>query len=74
MDQKILDAFYKEILPQANGKNMVSIGGFLLNASFCLSSQIEDISDENIPVIQIHNQELFDKALIQYTENMISFL
>lgn len=28
MDQKILDAFYKEILPQANSKNMVSIGGF----------------------------------------------
>ena len=53
---------------------MVSIGGFLFNASFCLSSQIEDISDENIPVIQIHNQERFDKALIQYTENMISFL
>lgn len=74
MDQKILDAFYKEILPQANSKNMVSIGGFLFNASFCLSSQIEDISDENIPVIQIHNQERFDKALIQYTENMISFL
>lgn len=57
MDQKILDAFYKEILPQANSKNMVSIGDFLFNASFCLSSQIEDISDENIPVIQIHNQE-----------------
>ena len=55
-------------------RDRVSIGGFLFNASFCLSSQIEDISDENIPVIQIHNQERFDKALIQYTENMISFL
>ena len=74
MEQKILDAFYKEILPQANSKNMVSIGGFLFNACFCLSSQIEEINDENIPVIQIHNQERFDKALINYAENMLSFL
>lgn len=74
MDQKILDAFYKKILPQANSKNMVSIGDFLFDASFCLSSQIEEINDENIPVIQIHNQEQFDKALINYAENMISFL
>lgn len=53
MDQKILDAFYKEILPQANSKNMVSIGDFLFDASFCLSSRIEDISDENIKDVSV---------------------
>lgn len=74
MQQKILDAFYKKILPQASSENKVCVGGFLFDASFCLSSQVEEISNENIPVIQIHNQDWFDKALIHYTENMISFL
>lgn len=74
MEQKILNAFYNTILPQANSKDKVNIDGFLFDASFCLASQIENINDESIPVIQIHNQERFDKALIQYTESMISFL
>ena len=74
MEQKILDAFYKVILPQANSRNMVSIDGFLFDASFGLASQVDTLYDKNIPVIQIHSQERFSKALIQYTEAMISFL
>ena len=73
MKQKILDIFYNEVLPQANGKRMVCVDEFLFVASFCLSSQIENIDNQNIPVIQIHNQDRFNNALIQYTENMISF-
>lgn len=43
MEQKILDAFYKVILPQANSRNMVSIGGFLFDASFGLASQVDTL-------------------------------
>ena len=74
MNQQILDIFYQNILPQASSKHMVSINGFLFDASFCLSNQMENIHDDNIPVIQIHNQERFDMALIQYTREMLSFL
>lgn len=74
MDDRILDIFYNRILPQANSKNMVSIDGFLFDVSFCLSNQIELINNQDIPVIQIHNQQRFNKALIQYTDSMISFL
>lgn len=74
MEQKILDIFYQKILPQANSERMVSIDGFLFNASFCLSDQVEDIDNKDLPVIQIHNQECFNRALVQYTESMISFL
>ena len=61
-----LDNFIKSI-PGYGQKT----GGLLIR-KMCIRDR--DISDENIPVIQIHNQERFDKALIQYTENMISFL
>lgn len=74
MEQKILDIFYQKILPQANSEHMVSIDGFLFNASFCLSNQVEDIDNKDLPVIQIHNQERFNRTLVQYTESMISFL
>lgn len=74
MEQKILNIFYNEILPQANSKANVSVDGFLFDASFCLSSQGEKVENTDAFVIQVHNQERFDKALVQYTESMLSFL
>lgn len=74
MEQEILDAFYHKIIPQASSSGKVVIDGFVFNSSFCLSSQVEDIRDDRMPVIQIRDKDRFDKALVQYTESMLQFL